>query len=68
MCVGFKNNKSGGSDGIVGEPLKYGGSGMIELLHELFSAIWFEEIVPPQWRERLIVNLFKKRDKEDRGV
>ena len=63
----LKNNKTGGSDGIVGELLKYGGSGMIELLHKLFSVIWREEIVPPQWREGLIVNLFTKGDKEDPG-
>ena len=48
----LKNNKTGGSDGLVGELLKYGGSGMI---------------VPPKWREGLIVNLFKKGDREDPG-
>ena len=26
----LKNNKTGGSDGIVGELLKYGGSGMVD--------------------------------------
>ena len=63
----LKNNKTGGSDGLVGELLKYGGSGMVDLLQQLFSVIWREEIVPPQWREGLIVNLFKKGDKEDPG-
>lgn len=63
----LKNNKTGGSDGLVGELLKYGGSGMVDLLQILFSVIWREEIVPPQWREGLIVNLFKKGDKEDPG-
>ena len=60
----LKNNKTGGSDGLVGELLKYGGSGMVNLLHQLFSVVWHAELVPPQWREELIVNLFKKRDKE----
>ena len=41
----------------MGELLKYGGSGMVNLLHQLFSVA---ERVPPQWREGLIVNLFKK--------
>ena len=63
----LKNNKSGGSDGLVGNLLKCGGSGMIELLHRLFAVIWREEFVPPQWREGLIVNLFKRGDKEDPG-
>ena len=45
----LKNNKTGGSDGLVGELLKYGGSGM------LFEVVWREELVPPKWREGLIV-------------
>ena len=36
-------------------------------MQQLFSVIWREEIVPPQWREGLIVNFFKKGDKEDPG-
>ena len=68
QCVKkLKNNKTGGCDGIVGELLKYGGSGMVCLLEQLFSVIWCEELVPRQWREGLIVNLFKKGDKEDPG-
>ena len=50
-CI--KNNKTGGSDGLVGELLKYGGSGMVNLLEQLFSAIWREETVPKQWKEGL---------------
>ena len=60
----LKNSKTGGSYGIVGELLKYGGSGMVDLLEQLFSVIW-QEIVPRQWREGLIVNIFKKGDRED---
>ena len=63
----LKNNMTGGSDGLVGELLKYGGSGMVNLLHQLFSVVWHAELVPPQWREGLIVNLFKKWDKEVPG-
>ena len=59
----LKNNKTGGSDGIVGELLKYGGSGMVDMLEQLFSVIWQEEIVPRQWRDGLIVNIFKKGDR-----
>ena len=46
----------------MGELLKYGGSGMVCLLEQLFSVIWREELVPRQWREGLIVNLFEKED------
>ena len=55
---------------VVGELLKYGGSGiihLIHLLHKLFEVVWREALVPPKWREGLIVNLFKKGDKEDPG-
>ena len=64
-CI--RNNKTGGSDGLVGELLKYGGSGVVYLLEQLFSVIWREETVPKQWREGLIVNLFTKGDREDPG-
>ena len=40
---------------------------MIRLLHKLIQVVWSEELVPPKWREGLIVNLFKKGDKEDPG-
>ena len=60
----LKNSKTGGSD-EVGELLKYGGFRMVDLLEQLFSVIWQEEIVPRQWREGLIVNIFKKGDRED---
>ena len=40
---------------------------MVYLLEQLFSVDWREETVPKQWREGLIVNLFKKGDREDPG-
>ena len=56
--------------GIVGELLKYGGSGMVDLLEQLFSVIWQEKIVSRQWRERqrkvvwsrILEDLFKSLD------
>ena len=60
----LKNYKTGGSDGIVGELLKYGGLRMVDLLEQLFSVIWLEQIVPRKWRDGLIVNIFKKGDRE----
>ena len=47
------------------ELLKYGGSGMVCLLAR--AVVWHEETVPRQWREGLIVNQFKKGDREDPG-
>ena len=40
---------------------------MVLLLEKLFSIFWCEEVVPRQWREGLIVNLFKKGDREQPG-
>ena len=42
----LKNSKTGGSDKIVDELLKYDGSGIVDLLEQLFSVIWQVEIVP----------------------
>ena len=39
----------------------------VHLLHKLFKVVWREELVPPKWREGLIVNLFKMGDEEDPG-
>ena len=61
----MKNNKTGGNDGLVGELLKYGGVAIVDLLELLFSVVWQEEVVPRNWREGLIVSLFKKEDTED---
>ena len=33
----------------------------------VFRVVWHEEVVPKEWREGLIVNLFKKGDKEEPG-
>ena len=51
----------------MGELLKYGGGGMVDLLYQLFKVVWHEETIRKQWRDGLIVNLFKKEDKEDPG-
>ena len=63
----LKNNKTGGNDGLVGELFKYGGSGMVNLLKALYEVVWTEEGIPKQWRQGLIVSLYKKGDAEDPG-
>ena len=37
------------------------------LFEHFFGVVWHEEIVPKEWREGFIVNLFKKGDKEEPG-
>ena len=36
---------------------------MVDLLRRLFNVTWDEETLLEQWREGLIVNLFKMGDK-----
>ena len=55
----IKNNKSAGSDGIVGELIKYGGKPMYEMLLTLFNLVWSSEYAPKYWREGLIICLRK---------
>ena len=40
---------------------------MADLLEQLFSVIWQEEIVPRQWRKGPIVYILKKEDREIPG-
>ena len=42
----------------MGELLKYGGSGMVCLLEQLFSVVWHEETVPGE-RALLLICLRK---------
>ena len=44
--------------------LNMGDVGWLKLL---FEVVWAEECVPRQWRQGLIVNLYKKGDSEDPG-
>ena len=60
--------KFAGSDGIVGELIKYGGKPMCEILLALFNLVWDNEYAPSYWREGVLVSLFKKGDKEDPGI
>ena len=63
----IKSNKSAGSDSIVVELMKYGSKPMLEMMLALFKLVWDSEYAPSNWRESLIVSLFKKRDREDPG-
>ena len=42
----LKNNKTGGSDGLVGDLFKYGGKGMANLLKVLYEVVRTEENFP----------------------
>ena len=66
-CVGnLKNGKSPGTDGLPAELFKYGGDALNLRLHELLCHVWEYEEVPTEWKESLIVAIYK--NKGDRSV
>ena len=62
----LKNNKSPGIDGVPAEIFKYGGDGVVVELHRLIEGIWDYELVPSDWRESLIISIYK--NKGDKSV
>ncbi|KAJ4433510.1 hypothetical protein ANN_15819 [Periplaneta americana] len=59
----LKNYKSPGIDQIPAELIQEGGSALSKEIYKLVLAIWEKEIVPEQWKESIIVPIFKKGDK-----
>ena len=68
-CVrSLKNRKSPGGDGLPAEIYKYGGNDLLRKLHELICAIWISEVVPQNWKDSLIITIYKnKGDKSECG-
>ena len=64
----MKCRKTAGPSGIVTEMLKASGSVGLEVLAHLMKSITAEGVVPADWRDSIIVNLYKgKGDALDRG-
>ncbi|KAJ4445522.1 hypothetical protein ANN_12202 [Periplaneta americana] len=59
----LKKYKSPGIDKIPAELIQEGGSALYNEIYKLVLAIWEKEIVPEQWKESIIVPIFKKGDK-----
>ncbi|KAJ4446721.1 hypothetical protein ANN_13418 [Periplaneta americana] len=59
----LKNYKSSGIDQIPSELIQEGGSALCKEIYKLVLAIWEKEIVPEQWKESIIVPIFKKGNK-----
>ena len=60
------SGKSPGKDGIPAEVLRNGGSTLLDQLHKLFCAIWEQESVPHDFKDALVVHIYKR--KGDRAV
>jgi hypothetical protein len=61
----LKSYKSPGTDNIPTELIKAGGEILYSEIHRLICCIWNKEELPQQWKESIIVPIYKKGDKTD---
>jgi hypothetical protein len=59
----LKSYKSPGTDNIPAELIKAGGQKLYSEIHRLICCIWNKEKLPHQWKESIIVPIYKKGDK-----
>ena len=60
----LKNNKTGGSDGLVGELLKYGGSGMVCLLEQFHFQLFGRRRLSLSNGERALLLTYLRKEIE----
>jgi hypothetical protein len=63
----LKKYNSAGSDQIPTELIKAGGETLRSDIHKLINSIWNKEELPDQWRQSVIITVYKKGDKTDCG-
>jgi hypothetical protein len=61
----LKIHKSPGTDQIPAELIKAGGRTIRSEIHKIINSIWNEEELPEEWKESIIVPIYKKGDKTD---
>ena len=61
----LKNYKSPGTDQIPAELIKTIGTTIRCEIHKLIISIWNKEKLPDEWKESIIVTIYKKGDKTD---
>jgi hypothetical protein len=61
----LKRHKSLGIDQIPAELIKAGGRTIRSELHKLINSIWNKEELSEQWKESIIVPIYKKGDETD---
>jgi hypothetical protein len=59
----LKSYKSPGTDQIPAELIKAGGETLYSEIHRLICCIWNKEELLQQWKESIIVPIYKKGDK-----
>jgi hypothetical protein len=61
----LKGHKSPGIDKIPAELITAGGRTIRSEIHKLINSIWNKEELPEQWKESIIVPIYKKGDETD---
>ena len=61
----LKSHKSPGTTQIPAELIKAGGKTIRGEIHKLIISIWNKEELPDEWKESIIVPIYKKEDKTD---
>jgi hypothetical protein len=61
----LKRYKSPATAQIPAELIKAGGETLYSEIHRLICCIWNKEELPQQWKESIIVPMYRKGDKTD---
>jgi hypothetical protein len=61
----LKRHKSQGTDQIPADLIKAGGMIIRSEMHKLIISIWNKKELPEEWKESVIVPIYKKGDKTD---
>jgi hypothetical protein len=62
--VKLKRHKSPGIDQTPAELIKAGSRIIRSEIHKLIISVWIKEELPEQWKESIIVPIYKKGDKQ----
>ncbi len=61
----LKLGKAPGPDGIIAEMLKYGGEIVVDWMMWICNLAWEQSKVPEDWREAIIVSIYKGKGKRE---
>jgi hypothetical protein len=61
----LKSYKSVGTHQILAKLLKARGETLCSEIHKIICSIWNEQEFPQQWKESIIIMIYKKGDKTD---
>jgi len=61
----LKSHKSPGIDQIPAELIKAGGRTIFFEIHKYTNSIWNKEELPEEWKDSIIIPIYKKGDKTD---